>query len=114
MQIEEHQKVCNVFYFNTHITILSNFFLAKLNRKESAIEDCTKAIELSAAYVKAYLRRAKLYEDTDKLDESLADYKKISELDQGNKDALEAQMRLPPLINEKNEKLKEEMLGKLG
>lgn len=59
------------------------------------------------------MRRAKLYEDTDKLDESLADYQKISELDQGNKDALAAQMRLPPLINEKNEKLKEDMLGKL-
>lgn len=84
-----------------------------LARKESAIEDCTKAIELNDKYVRAYLRRAKLYEETDKLDESLADYKKILEFDKTNKEALQAQYRLPPLITEKNEKLKTEMLGKL-
>ncbi|XP_050293748.1 uncharacterized protein LOC126734253 isoform X2 [Anthonomus grandis grandis] len=86
---------------------------AKLDRKESAIEDCTKAIELNSTYVRAYLRRAKLYEDSDKLDESLEDFKKLLELDPGNKDALAATVRLPPKINEKNEKLKEEMMGKL-
>lgn len=86
---------------------------AKLDRKKDAIDDCTKAIELNDKYVKAYLRRAKLYEETDKLDESLTDYKKICELDPGNKEALAAQVRLPPLINERNEKLKDEMLGKL-
>ncbi|KAH1005215.1 tetratricopeptide repeat protein 1 [Dendroctonus ponderosae] len=86
---------------------------AKLDRKLSAIEDCTKAIDLNNAYLKAYLRRAKLYEEADKLEESLADYNKIIELDPGNRDANEAKVRLPPIINEKNEKLKEEMLGKL-
>lgn len=33
-----------------------------------------------------------MYEETDKLDESLEDYKKILELDPGNKDALGAVM----------------------
>lgn len=82
-----------------------------MDRKLSAIEDCTKAIDLNNSYLKAYLRRAKLYEEADKLEESLADYNKIIELDPGNKDANEARVRLPPIINEKNEKLKEEMLG---
>lgn len=86
---------------------------AKLGRNKSAIEDCTRAIELNDKYLKAYLRRATLYEETDKLDESLEDYKKILELDPRHKDALQAQVRLPPKINERNEKLKTEMFGKM-
>ena len=49
----------------------------------------------------------------DKLDEALADYKKVYDLDPGQKEAREAVVRLPPIINERNEKMKEEMLGKL-
>lgn len=60
-----------------------------------------------------FIRRAALYEETDKLDDSLADYNKVLELDPGNHDSRAAQVRLPPLINERNEKMKEEMLGKL-
>ncbi|XP_066149830.1 tetratricopeptide repeat protein 1 [Euwallacea fornicatus] len=85
----------------------------KLNRKESAIEDCTKAIELDNSYEKAYLRRAKLYEESDKLDESLADYNKVLEFNPRSPEAIAAQHRLCALINERNEKLKTEMLGKL-
>lgn len=85
----------------------------QLERKESAIDDCKKAVELNPNYVRAYMRRAKLYEETDKLDESLEDYKKVVELDSGNWEARKATVRLPPLINERNEKLKTEMLGKL-
>lgn len=85
----------------------------KLERKKAAIDDCTKAIELNDKYVRAYLRRSKLYEETEKLDESLADYKKVLELDPGNPEALSASVRLPPLINERNEKMKTEMLGEL-
>ncbi|RVE41213.1 hypothetical protein evm_014135 [Chilo suppressalis] len=58
-------------------------------------------------------RRALSYEATEKLDESLADYKKILELDPSHQEARKATHRLPPLIEEKNEKLKTEMLGKL-
>ncbi|XP_018319119.1 tetratricopeptide repeat protein 1 [Agrilus planipennis] len=85
----------------------------KLNKVKSAIGDCSKAIELNSDYVRAYMRRAKLYEDSDKLDEALADYKKVLELDSGNKEAIGASVRLPPLINERNEKMKAEMFGKL-
>lgn len=58
-------------------------------------------------------RRANLYEETDKLDESFEDFKKVLEIDPGNNEARAAQIRLPPLINEKNEKMKEEMIEKL-
>lgn len=54
-----------------------------------------------------------MYEETDKLDESLADYKKVLELDPGNAEARAANMRLPPRIEERNEKMKAEMIDKL-
>lgn len=96
--------------FETHLFILY-LFSAKLDRKQTAIDDCTMAIKLDDSYVKALLRRAKLYEDTEKLDESLADYNKIVELDPGNREAKAAQCRLSTMIDERNEKLKTEMLG---
>lgn len=108
-------KLCPVKYATDRSVLFANRAAAKskIGRSESAIEDCTKSIELNSQYLKAYLRRAKLYEETSKLDESLEDYKKILELDPHQKDALEAQVRLPPKINERNEALKAEMLGKM-
>lgn len=69
--------------------------------KESAIKDCSKAIELNPSYLKAYLRRAQLYEQTDNLDQSLADYKKIIELDPGNSEAQHA-VRVITLVRHSN------------
>lgn len=54
---------------------------------EKAIKDCTDSIELHPHYVKPLLRRAQLYEKTDKLDEALEDYKKVVELDRGCSEA---------------------------
>lgn len=56
--------------------------------KLSAIDDCSKAVELDPGYLKAYLRRAQLYKETEKLDEALADYQKVLELDPLHKEAL--------------------------
>lgn len=81
--------------------------------KELAIDDCTKSLEANDTYLKALVRRAKLYEETDKLDESLADYNRIVELDASNGEARAAIPRLNQKIEVRNEKLKEEMLGKL-
>ncbi|XP_022213582.2 tetratricopeptide repeat protein 1 [Drosophila obscura] len=85
----------------------------KLESNKSAIDDCTKAIELWPEYVRVLLRRAKLYEQDDKPDEALEDYKKVYEIDPGQPEAREAQIRLPPIINERNEKLKTEMMANL-
>ncbi|GCB84436.1 hypothetical protein scyTo_0025179, partial [Scyliorhinus torazame] len=51
------------------------------DNKEEAISDCTKAIELNPNYIRAILRRAELYEKSEKLDEALQDYKTILEKD---------------------------------
>ncbi|XP_064535692.1 tetratricopeptide repeat protein 1 [Drosophila montana] len=85
----------------------------KLEANKSAIYDCTKAIELYPEYVRALLRRAKLYEQDDRPDEALTDYKRVYEIDPGQREAREAQVRLPAYINERNEKLKTEMMSSL-
>lgn len=50
--------------------------------------DCTKSLEHNPVYMKALIRRAALYEELDKLDEALEDYKKILELDPTYRDAI--------------------------
>ncbi|XP_032995684.1 tetratricopeptide repeat protein 1 [Lacerta agilis] len=101
---------------NTDRSILySNRAAARMkqDKREIAISDCSKALELNPNYIKALLRRAELYEKTEKLDEALEDYKNLLEKDPSIHQAREACMRLPRQIEERNEKLKEEMLGKL-
>jgi len=85
----------------------------KLDKKESAIKDCTKAILLNPAYVKPLLRRAKLYEELDQLSQALEDYKELEKLDPNNTDVKTALRVLPKRIEEQTEKLKEEMIGKM-
>lgn len=111
----EALKLCPLSYESERAIFYANRAAskAKLDRKVSAIDDCTKAIELNPKYVRAYLRRASLYEDTDKLSESLDDFKKVLEIDPGIPEARAATVRLPPLIEQQNEKLKAEMLGKI-
>lgn len=57
--------------------------------------------------------RATLYEEADKLDESLGDYRKILEIDASNVEARANIARLTPIVEERNERLKAEMMGKL-
>lgn len=85
----------------------------KTNRSDASIRACTRALSLNENYVKVLLRRARLYRQADKLDEALEDYKKILQLEPRHSEALIAVQTLPSQINERNEKLKEEMLGKL-
>ncbi|XP_068625993.1 tetratricopeptide repeat protein 1 [Battus philenor] len=111
----EGLRICPLQFTQQRSILYCNRSAAKmkLEKYKQAIKDCNKAIELDDKYLKAYYRRAQSYEATEKLDECLADYKKILELDPTHKEAQSAVIRLPPLIEEKNEKLKKEMLGKL-
>ncbi|XP_014488516.1 PREDICTED: tetratricopeptide repeat protein 1 [Dinoponera quadriceps] len=109
-------QTCPLAYDKERSILYANRAAAKTKcqtEKDSAISDCTKAIELNSSYVKAYIRRAQLYEETDKLDEALDDFKKVLTFDPSHTEANHAIRRLPPLINERNEKLKTEMLSKL-
>ena len=42
-----------------------------------AAVDCTAALAIDGGYVKAYMRRASAYEQSDDLERALADYKKV-------------------------------------
>lgn len=108
-------QTCPLAYSRERSILYANRAAAKSKclEKESAISDCTKAIELNPSYTKAYVRRGQLYEETEKLDESLEDFKKVLTLEPGHKEANNAVRRLPALIDERNEKLKTEMFGKL-
>ncbi|CAL9684984.1 unnamed protein product [Knipowitschia caucasica] len=108
-------SACPLSFSADRAVLFSNRAAARvhLEKKDMAIADCSKAVELKPDYMKALLRRAELYEQTDKLDEALEDYKNILERDPGNGAARGAAVRLPPLIHERNEKLKEEMMSKL-
>ncbi|KAM3924258.1 tetratricopeptide repeat protein 1 [Leptodactylus fuscus] len=106
---------CPAFYQKERAILYSNRAAARLkqDKTEPALTDCTKAIELNPDYIRALLRRAELYEKTDKLDEALADYQSVLEKDMSCRQAKEACMRLPRQIEERNERLKEEMISKL-
>ena len=64
----------------------------KMSEKEKAIEACSQAIELNPDYVKAILRRAQTYEETDKPHEAMADFENVLKLDPGHKEARMAVM----------------------
>lgn len=108
-------RICPLAYPRDRAILYSNRAAAKarLNLKKKAISDCSKAIELDSVYTKAVMRRATLNEETGNLDEALKDFQRVLELDPVNKESHEAVRRLPDMITERNEKLKEEMLGKL-
>uniref|UniRef100_F6XJ31 DnaJ homolog subfamily C member 7 n=2 Tax=Ornithorhynchus anatinus TaxID=9258 RepID=F6XJ31_ORNAN len=50
---------------------------AKLRKLEDAIEDCTSAVRLDDSYIKAYLRRAQCYMDTEQFEEAVRDYERV-------------------------------------
>ncbi|XP_046383764.1 tetratricopeptide repeat protein 1 [Ischnura elegans] len=108
-------RTCPLKYSKERAILYANRAAAKmkLERYETALEDCTKAVELDQGYIKAWVRKAQIDEKLEKLDEALEDYKKVLLLDPCHKEAGEAVRRLPDQIAERNEKLKEEMLGKL-
>lgn len=108
-------ETCPKCYKKTVSILLSNRAAChmKTDEKEKAIEDCTQALEGNQYYTKARIRRAQMYEATEKLDEALRDYNEILSYDKSCSIAGEAAMRLPKEIQERNEKMKEEMMGKL-
>ncbi|XP_071487244.1 uncharacterized protein [Diadema antillarum] len=111
----EALSICPLCYKKERAIMYANRAACQVRRElyEKAVEDCNKALELHPHYLKVWLRRANTYELMEKLDEALADFQKVLELDPSCYEARAACMRLPDQIKERNEKLKEEMFGKL-
>ncbi|KAH7657552.1 TPR repeat-containing protein [Dioscorea alata] len=106
-EVPDSEEIRSMCHANRAICFL------KLQKYDDTIKECTKALELNPSYVKALLRRAEAHEKLDHLEEAIADMKKIMELDPSNDQARRTIQRLEPILAEKREKMKEEMIGKL-
>ncbi len=80
---------------------------------ERCVDDCTVAIDLDPRYVRALMRRAKAYEKLERLEEAVEDLNAAVAVDSSYAPALQEQRRVNQLYQEKTEKMKAEMLGKL-
>ncbi|XP_002130937.2 tetratricopeptide repeat protein 1-like [Ciona intestinalis] len=111
----EGLNICPISYNKERAVLYANRGACHMNlgEKGEAIEDCSKAINLNSDYIRARLRRAQLYEQTENLDAALEDYKVVLRKDPSLHQARDAVFRLTEEINERNEKLKQEMFGKL-
>ena len=86
---------------------------SKTGKHQAVCDDCDAALARQPDYVKALMRRAQACEALDKPDGALADMKRVTELDPGNKQAKAAIPRLEAASAAKLEQQKEEMMGKL-
>jgi len=95
-----------------------------LEQYDSAVKDCSVAIDLNPGYLNAYLRRGRAYVVlialTDKLDEkvrnsrsALEDMQKVLELNPQHTEAREETQKLEAEEKKLLEQQKDEMLGKL-
>ncbi|KYQ92039.1 hypothetical protein DLAC_06870 [Tieghemostelium lacteum] len=115
VEIKENDITCteelSIYY--------SNRAACYLQKKEYqlVIDDCVKSLEMEPSTdslkIKILLRRAQAKEALDMLSEALEDYKSILQLDPKHGQSLQAQYSLPPKIKVKQDKEREEMMGKL-
>jgi len=108
-------RVCPLKFPSDRAVLYANRGQMKrvLGLNDHAIKNCTKAVELNPQYLKALLRRAEIYEETDKLDEALKDYQTVLGIDPRHVTANKAVRSLPAKIEERNEKMKAEMMDNL-
>lgn len=80
---------------------------------KEVVDECNIALQLDPKYIKTYIRRSKANEKLDKLTDALNDMNEVVKLDPTNSVAVMAAHRLTPLAKAQQEKMKDEMLGKL-
>ncbi|KAN0047341.1 hypothetical protein ACTA71_001723 [Dictyostelium dimigraforme] len=119
IEIKENTKEDIIPCFEELSILYSNRSAGYLSIKQydSVIRDCNIALEFEptpiSIKIKIYHRRAQAREQLNKLKESLEDYQEIIKLDSSFPQAQQALKRLPPKIKEKEDKEREEMMGKL-
>lgn len=84
-----------------------------LKQHAEAVHQASEALAIDANYVKAFMRRAAAHEALDELDHALADAQAVARLDPASDWARRAVARLEPKVQERQEAVKAEMLGKL-
>lgn len=102
-EFDEHRAV---YYGNRAACHLA------MNRLEDALYDCDRSLECNPRYAKVVGRRAAVLEKLGKLDEAAADAEIWAQMDSSSAPR-QLVARLKKAITERDEKLKEEMMGKL-
>jgi tetratricopeptide (TPR) repeat protein len=103
----DHDYSRAVFYGNRAACYL------KMTLYDKCVEDCTEAIALSSNYVKVIMRRAKALELKEDLEGALVDLKRCLEIDPNYREARLEALRVEKAVTDKQEKMKEEVIGKL-
>lgn len=76
LQIDPLNKKTNAkLYFNRAVA------LGKQGKNREAIADCTSALQLDSKYVKAIMKRARLYMDVEEYEEAVKDYETLCKMD---------------------------------
>eukprot|EP00126_Sphaerothecum_destruens_P000891 Sdes_comp11640_c0_seq1m2797 len=84
LRIDPENSIVNSKLYCNRATVY-----AKLNDLGASIQDCDSAIDLDSSYVKAYLRRAKCYSDSEKYEEAVRDYEFVYNQDKSNRNVQE-------------------------
>lgn len=104
---DEEKAAAAVYFANRGAALM------QLEVWEDAFADCTQAMALNPAYVKAILRHASVARRLEKLDEAAADYERVLELEPGHIVATTELRVVKAAIAKRDEALKEEMFSKL-
>ncbi|EFO23656.1 TPR Domain containing protein [Loa loa] len=108
--------ICPLMYTSDRATYLSNRAAAyiKLRDWEKAIEDCSEALEIGAPNDKPLERRAHSYAQLEeKYEQAVEDYESLLKMYPNRKDYVKKIADLKQAINERNERMKREMISKL-
>jgi tetratricopeptide (TPR) repeat protein len=104
---EEAKDHLAVFFSNRAAAFLMQ------SRHAECVADASASLSLQPTNAKALSRRAKAHEALDQLAEAVEDLKALVALDASDRDAAKNLVRVEKALNEKNENMKAEMLGKL-
>lgn len=85
----------------------------QLHDYEQVLAECSAAIDFNPRFVKAFMRRSKANEKLDRQEAALEDVKAAAAIDPSYPGVLVEQQRLAREVHEKQEKMKEEVMGKL-
>jgi len=84
-----------------------------LKQYDSVVSDCTESIKLNSNQPKAFFRRAKAHHQLENYQEGVTDMQEVVKLDPSNVEARTYLQQLTVLQQQKFDKQKDEMLGKL-
>eukprot|EP01133_Synstelium_polycarpum_P014527 gene14527-17155_t len=111
---EEQQQQCNEEVAVYHSNRAAASHMDK--EYERTIQDTTEALSYKptqSIMIKCLNRRAQCYDSTERPVEALADFRAVLVLDSKNDVASKAEHRLIPIVKAKEDKEREEMMGKL-